>query len=130
MNPEALTSSLFDRSKRGEVVMARVILKPGSTLSVDDLKSLALADGKHAAAEFQKFVDQRGVVSNFPWGAVARVDLARAYLLEAQSKQGADAENARSEARVAYQDFLSMWKDADSDIPLLKAAKAEYAKLK
>ena len=76
---------------------------------------LAQGDGKHAAAEFQKFVDQRGVVSNFLWGAVARLGLARAYRLEAQSKQGADAENAPSEARVAYQEFHSLWKGADSD---------------
>jgi hypothetical protein len=75
---------------------------------------LAQGDGKHAAAEFQKFVDQRGVVSNFLWG-VARLGLARAYRLEAQSKQGADAENAPSEARVAHQEFHSLWKDADSD---------------
>jgi hypothetical protein len=56
---------------------------------------------------------------NFLWGAVARLGLARAYRLEAQSKQGADAENAPSEARVAHQEFHS-----------LKEAKAEYAKLK
>jgi hypothetical protein len=52
---------------------------------------------------------------NFLWGAVARLGLARAYRLEAQSKQGTDAENAPSEARVAHQEFHSLWKDADSD---------------
>src|SRR5713101_782118 len=90
----------------------------------------ALRDGNHAAAEFQKFVDHRGVVSNFPWGAVARLGLARAYRLEAQFMQGPEAESARTKARVAYQDFLSLWKDADPNVPILIAAKAEYAKLK
>jgi hypothetical protein len=90
---------------------------------------LALGDGDYAAAEFQKFVDQRGVVANFPWGAVACLGLARARRLEAQLTQGPHAENARSEARVAYQDFLSLWKDVDPDVPIPKEAQAEYATL-
>ena len=80
---------------------------------------LALGDGNRAATEFQKFVDQRGVVGNFSWGALARLGLARAYVLEGDT----------AEAKAAYQDFLTLWKDADSDIPILKEAKAEYAKL-
>ena len=66
---------------------------------------------------------------NFPWGALARLGLARSYALQAQSAQGAGAEAARAKARAAYQDFLTLWKDADPDIPILKQAKAEYAKL-
>jgi eukaryotic-like serine/threonine-protein kinase len=80
---------------------------------------LRLADGKRAAAEFQKFVDHRGLVVNFPWGALARLGLARAYAMQGDT----------AKARTAYQDFVTLWKDADSDIPILKQAKAEYAKL-
>jgi len=79
---------------------------------------LMLDDGK-AAAEFQKFIDHRGLVRNFPWGALARLGLARAYAMEGNTAQ----------ARAAYQDFLTLWKDADPDIPILKQAKAEYARL-
>jgi tetratricopeptide (TPR) repeat protein/predicted Ser/Thr protein kinase len=81
---------------------------------------LMLHDGNRAAAEFQKFIDHRGVVMNFPWGAPARLGLARAYALQGDT----------AKARAAYQDFLTLWKDADPDIPILKEAKAEYAKLK
>ena len=80
---------------------------------------LALSDGNQATAEFQKFVDHRGLVGNFPWGALARLGLARAYALQGDT----------AKARAAYQDFLTLWKDADTDIPVLKQAKAEYAKL-
>jgi tetratricopeptide (TPR) repeat protein len=76
-------------------------------------------DGNRAAAEFQKFIDYRGVAMNFPWGALARLGLARAYALEGDT----------AKARAAYRDFLTLWKDADPDIPILKEAKAEYAKL-
>jgi tetratricopeptide (TPR) repeat protein len=102
---------------------------------------LMLRDGKGAAAEFQKFIDHRGVAMNFPWGALARLGLARAYALEAgvgaglvpaQGRpRGAPLQpDARAKARAAYQDFLTLWKDADPDIPILKQAKTEYAKLK
>jgi predicted Zn-dependent protease len=80
---------------------------------------LMLRDGNRAAAEFQKFIDHRGVVMNFPWGALARLGLARAYAFEGDT----------AKARAAYQDFLGLWKDADPDIPILREAKAEYAKL-
>jgi serine/threonine protein kinase/Tfp pilus assembly protein PilF len=80
---------------------------------------LVLHDGSAAAAEFQKFIDHRGVVMNFPWGALARLGLARAYALQGDT----------AKARAAYRVFLTIWKDADPDIPILKAAKAEYAKL-
>ncbi|HXP61474.1 MAG TPA: tetratricopeptide repeat protein, partial [Dongiaceae bacterium] len=81
---------------------------------------LMLRDGNRAAAEFQKFIDHRGMVVNFPWGALARLGLARAYALQGDTPK----------ARAAYQDFLTLWKDADPDVPILKEAKAEYAKLK
>jgi hypothetical protein len=90
---------------------------------------IALGDGAQAATEFQKFINHRGVVGNFSWGALARLGLARSYALEAQSAQGAGAEAARGKARTAFQDFLTLWEDADPDVPILKQAKAEYAKL-
>ena len=91
---------------------------------------LALRDGNGAAAEFQKFLDHRGVVINFPWGALARLGLARAYALQARSVQGAGAAPAAGEkARAAYQAFLALWNDADPAIPILNEAKTEYAKL-
>ena len=80
---------------------------------------LAQHDGKAAAGEFQKFLDHRGIVTNFPLGALARLQLARAYALQGDS----------AKARNAYLEFLTFWKDADPDIPILKQAKAEYAKL-
>ena len=86
---------------------------------------LMLGDGKAAEGEFRKFVDHYGLVRNFPWGALARLGLARAYALEADTDPA-----ARENARTAYQNFLTLWKDADPDIPIYKQAKAEYAKLR
>ena len=80
---------------------------------------LMLRDGNAAAAEFQRFVDHRGLVANFPWGALARLQLGRAYTLSGD----------KNKARTAYQEFLGLWKDADPDTPILKDAKAEYAEL-
>ena len=81
---------------------------------------LSLHQGKEAAAEFQKFLEHRGVALNSPLGALARLQLGRAYALQDKTVQ----------SRAAYQDFFRLWKDADPDIPILIAAKAEYAKLK
>jgi hypothetical protein len=81
-------------------------------------------DGSRAAGEFQKFLDHRCLVGNFPWGSLARLGLARAYALDV-----AKGSVARDKARTAYQEFLTLWKDADPDIPILREAKAEYAKL-
>jgi hypothetical protein len=81
---------------------------------------LLLHQGKEAAAEFQKFLDHRGIAMNSPLGALARLQLGRAHALL--------GENIKS--RAAYQDFLGLWKDADADIPILVTAKAEYTKLK
>jgi len=80
---------------------------------------LAGRRGSQAAAEFQKILDWPGVVINDPIGALAHLGPARAYALQGDT----------AKARVAYQDFLTLWKDADPDIPVLKEAKAEYAKL-
>jgi hypothetical protein len=86
--------------------------------------------GADAAREFQKILDHRGIVINEPIGALAHLGLGRAYALEAQSVSGPDASAALAKAHTAYQDFFALWKDADPDIPVLIAAKSEYAKLK
>ena len=80
---------------------------------------LMLRDGNRAAKEFQKSMDHRGLVRNFPWGALAHTGLARAYALQGDTVK----------AEAAYQQFLTLWKDADPDVPILKQAKAEYARL-
>jgi serine/threonine protein kinase/tetratricopeptide (TPR) repeat protein len=76
-------------------------------------------NGTAAAAEFQKLLDHRGIVSNFVTGALSHLQLGRAYAIAGDT----------AKAKAAYQDFLTLWKDADPDIPILKEAKAEYAKL-
>jgi hypothetical protein len=81
---------------------------------------LAAHQGAEAAAEFQKILDHRGIVCNEPIGALAHLQIARAYAMQGDT----------AKARAAYQDFLTLWKDADPNIPVLIAAKAEYAKLK
>jgi len=105
---------------------------------------LAAGQGKEAAAEFQKIIDHSGIVWNCWTGALARLGVARADALEAghapvgtaasavQGEQSspADRDAARVRALAAYKDFLTLWKDADPDIPILKQAKAEYAKLR
>jgi len=90
---------------------------------------LAAGQGSAAAAEFQKILDHSGVVDNCWTGALAHLGLARANGLQARTSHGADADAARVRALAAYKDFLTLWKDADPDIPILKQAKAEYAKL-
>jgi hypothetical protein len=90
---------------------------------------LAAGQGKESAAEFQKILDHGGIVWNCWTGALARLGVARANALQAKNTTGADADLARTRALAAYKDFLTLWKDADPDILILKAAKAEYAKL-
>ena len=80
---------------------------------------LAAHKGNEAAAEFQKIHDHPGIVVNSPIGALAHLGLGRAYVLSGD----------KAKAKSAYQDFLTIWKDADPDIPVLKQAKAEYANL-
>jgi eukaryotic-like serine/threonine-protein kinase len=80
---------------------------------------LAARQPSEAAAEFQKIVDHRGLVVNEPIGALAHLEIGRAYAMSGDSAR----------AKAAYKDFLTLWKDADPDIPILKQAKAEYAKL-
>jgi eukaryotic-like serine/threonine-protein kinase len=90
---------------------------------------VAAGQGSAAAAEFRKILDHNGIVSTCWTGALARLEMARASALQAKTSQGADADAARVRALAAYKEFLTLWKDADPDIPSLKEAKAEYAKL-
>jgi hypothetical protein len=89
---------------------------------------LASDRGTAAAAEFQKILDHTVVWSCWT-GALARLTAARANALQAKDSQGADADAARFRALAAYKGFFALWKDADPDIPVLRQAKAEYAKL-
>jgi hypothetical protein len=82
--------------------------------------SWAQRRGAEAAAEFQKILDHRAIVFSDPIGALARLQLGRAFALSGD----------KIKAKAAYQDFLTLWKDADSDLPILKQAQAEYAKLR
>jgi serine/threonine protein kinase len=90
---------------------------------------LAAGQGRSAALEFQKILDHSGIVWNCWTGVLAHLGVARANARQARSSEGADADAARVRALAAYKDFLTLWKDADPDIPLLKQAKAEYSKL-
>jgi serine/threonine protein kinase/tetratricopeptide (TPR) repeat protein len=80
---------------------------------------LAARQGSEAAAEFQKILDHRGIVVADPIGALAHLEIGRAYVMQGDTAR----------ARAAYQDFLTLWKNADPDIPILKEAIAEYTKL-
>ena len=95
---------------------------PGTTMFpayIRGLAYLAQKNGPAAAAEFQKFLDHSGVIQNFLLGSLAHLQLGRAYVISGDT----------AKAKAAYKDFLDLWKDADPDIPILKEAKAEYAKL-
>ena len=86
------------------------------------LRGLAYLRNKHGAeatVEFQKILDHRGVLGAMPYQALGRLGLGRSYALTGDA----------AKARTTYQDFLNLWKDADPDIPILKEAKTEYARL-
>jgi eukaryotic-like serine/threonine-protein kinase len=83
------------------------------------LAYLRAPDGAASAAQFQKILSHRGIVVNNPVGALAHLGLARAYAVAGETPK----------ARAAYQDFFALWKDADADLPILKEARAEFARL-
>ena len=86
---------------------------------VRGLACIAAHQGTEAAMEFQKILDHRGIVASDPVGALAHLQIGRAFALSGE----------KAKAKSAYQDFLTLWKDADADIPVLKQAKAEFAAL-
>jgi eukaryotic-like serine/threonine-protein kinase len=90
---------------------------------------LAEGQGSSAVSEFQKVLDHSGIVWSCWTGALARLGVARGNAMQSRAYQGADATAARQRALAAYKDFLTLWRDADPDIPILNQAKAEYTKL-
>ncbi len=90
---------------------------------------LAAKNGDAAAADFQKVIDNKPIVSNNVMGALAHLGLGRAYAMQAAGASGAEADALKAKAREAYQDFLGLWKNADPDVPVYIQAKAEYEKL-
>jgi hypothetical protein len=86
---------------------------------VRGLAYLSANRSKEAAGEFQKILDHRGIVQTEPIGALAQLQIGRALAMEGEA----------GKARAATQEFLTLWKNADSDVPILKLAKADYEKL-
>jgi hypothetical protein len=104
------------------VELSTEFLFPGATMYPAYLRGiayLALHQPHEAADEFQKFVQHRGLIANCPLGALAHLQIGRAYAMAGDTAR----------AKSAYQDFLTLWKDADPDIPIYHQARAEYAKL-
>jgi hypothetical protein len=98
------------------------VFQPGFHIVPPYIRGMALLQEKQGAAaaiEFKKIIDRNGVVSDSIVGPLARLGLARSYVLSGDT----------AKARTAYQDFFALWKDADPDIPILVQAKSEYAKL-
>ena len=94
----------------------------GAGFSINHVRGLAyldLKDGAKAAAEFQRILDHQGAAASDPLYVLAHLNLGRAYVLQGD----------KAKARTAYQDFFAAWKDADPDLPIVKEAEAEYAKL-
>jgi predicted Zn-dependent protease len=119
-----LALSRNDSSKAIEALQAAApyeLGKPGwlYPVYVRGQAYLAAHQGTEAGSEFQKILDHRGIVLSDPIRALAHLQLGRAYVLQGDT----------AKAKAAYQDFLTLWKDADLDIPILKQAKTEYAKL-
>ena len=115
---------------RNRIQQALGLLKPSSaydfgpfslpSVYVRGEAYLKARDGKQAAAEFQNIIDHRAVVTNDVLGALAHLQLGRAYAVYGDTPK----------SKAAYEDFLTLWKDADPEIPILKQAKAEYARLR
>lgn len=129
--PELRALLALDRSepaKAIEILQSAVSYELGQTANDFELGPayvrgeayLAAHHGREAVAEFQKILSHRGIVLNQPAGALAHLQIARAYALAGD----------KDKARIAYQDFLALWKDADAGISMLAQARAEYAKLK
>ena len=134
--PTIRASIEINRSNPGKAIEILNVAAPtelgvgsGNPIYVRGQAYLLLHEAGKAAAQFQKILDHRGAIGNRPTFPLAQLGLARAYALQAKSAHGADADAARAKARAAYQDFFTLWKDADPNIPILIAAKSESAKL-
>jgi hypothetical protein len=113
---ELQSSASYELGSEGSIAAINTSLYP---VYVRGEAYLSAHKGREAEVEFQKILDHSGIVSNSPIGALAHLGLGRAYAMQGDSVK----------AKAAYQDFLTLWKDADPDIPILKQAKAEFAKL-
>jgi len=129
-NPEVALNALR-ASSSGELGQITFISNLSCLYNVYLRGEAYLAAGRpiEANAEFEKISSHGGLVWNCWTGALARLEVARANALQASNSQGADSDAARVRALAAYKDFLTLWKDADADVPILKQAKTEYAKL-
>jgi len=115
----------LSRKEPGQAIQALKVATPYELgeMNIIYMRGQAYLDakqGKEAVTEFRKILDHRGIIGNRVIGALTHLQIGRAYALQGDS----------AKARTAYQDFLTLWKDADPDIPILIAAKSEYAKLK
>jgi Tfp pilus assembly protein PilF len=129
-NPAAALNALQGATSPLELGQIGFVVNISCLYHVDVRGEAYLAAGQgSAAAEFQKILDHSGIVWNCWTGALAHLGVARANALQARTSQGAYADAARVRALAAYKDFLTLWKDADPDIPILIAVKSEYAKL-
>jgi serine/threonine protein kinase/tetratricopeptide (TPR) repeat protein len=123
LNRNAASKAIAQLQAAANVELGTEFLIHGSTMYPVYLRGLAYLNSHRAPeaiAEFQKFEDHRGLIVNCPLGALAHLQLGRAYAMSGNS----------AKAKAQYLDFLTLWKDADPDIPIYKQAKAEYAKLK
>jgi eukaryotic-like serine/threonine-protein kinase len=129
-------TALTELQATAQVDLGGILYLPSSTclfpIEVRAEAYLAAHRGAAAAAEYQRILDHPGLVLNCPMGAVARVGLARSYVLQASDPNVSvdTRQNFRTKARDEYQQFFTLWKDADPDIPILKEARTEYAKLR
>ncbi len=129
-NPSAALTSL-EAARSTELAIIPFVNNPTCLYHVYVRGEAYLAAGqaRAAASEFQKLIDHNGLVWSCWPGALAHLGVARANAYESKTSQGADADAARVRSRAAYKDFLTLWKDADPDVPIFKEAKAEYARL-
>jgi eukaryotic-like serine/threonine-protein kinase len=114
-NPDAAIESL----RRAVPYELGTVSAPLYPIYVRGEAYLAAHHGEEALGEFHKIIDHRGIVFSDPIGALAHLQLGRAYVMAGDANK----------AKTAYKDFLTLWKDADPDIPILKEAKTEYARL-
>jgi hypothetical protein len=106
------------------------IATPLYAVYVRGIAYLALRQGSKAEAEFRKLLDHPGIVGNYPLGALARLGIARADAIQAGLDASHTSPEKRTQCKNTYQDFLNLWKDADVETPVLRAAQSEYRRLK
>ena len=122
LNRKAPTDAIRRLQAAANVELGAEFFFPGSLMYPVYLRGVAYLDAdnaQEAVVEFQKFLDHRGLIANCPLGALAHLQIGRAYAMAGDT----------AKAKAAYKDFLTLWKDGDPEIPILKQAEAEYEKL-